>query len=29
MTPLAQDLAPDRVFGICVILFALSSLLVR
>jgi hypothetical protein len=29
MTPLAQDLAPDRVFGICVILFALPSLLVR
>ncbi len=24
-----DDLAPDRVFGICVILFALPSLLVR
>lgn len=29
MSPLAQDLAPDRVFGICVILFALPSLLAR
>ncbi len=27
--PPSDDLAPDRVFGICIILFALPSLLVR